>query len=125
MAGPGRPRKDAKEGGAVAVAEPEQEQDQTQDGTIYVRATQIGYYENLRRYPIGFDHPRAGEIFELIDRETTRKGKLIRISAVSQFSEKWMQRVGDAEAEKDMATRRRLPPKRAIITKDAANRSVI
>ena len=57
--------------------------------TIKVRATQLGYYEHKRR--------REGDVFVLVPR-TDRYGNVM--TAKSQFSKKWMELVDPATPEK-------------------------
>jgi hypothetical protein len=126
-----------KQESAVAVEEKEMpdqalSQDQASESdVIYVRATRVGFGpDNKRYYPLGFDHPRAGEIFELRPRRGGRKDKVGRvtpvvISAEAQFSKSWMEKVSKEEAQVDFSKRRKSPHRQAIITKTAADRSVI
>lgn len=106
------------------------EKEQKGADVIYVRARRVGFYENVRYYPQGHEHPRAGEIFALRPRtggRKTKEGKVVpvEISAESQFSKEWMERVDEEEARKDASLRSRMPRSPAIIRKTAADRAVI
>lgn len=46
-------------------------------GSLRVRAVKMGFYNHQRRYPVGSNHPKAGEVFA--------------IKSAEDFSEKWMQ----------------------------------
>lgn len=46
---------------------------------MLVRATQVGYYDHKRRYPVEATHKNAGVPFELNDTKA--------------FSDRWMERV--------------------------------
>lgn len=109
----------------ATVAHEDAAPDVRNGGPIEVRATRVGYYGNRRHYPAGFDHPRAGEVFFLKAQQGKRKGKVMNISAEAQFSAKWMERVSPEEAAQDMRFRQAHPAKKAVITKTAADRSVI
>jgi len=107
-----------------------EKQTQEVEDVINVRAKRVGYYDNRRHYPIDFNHPRAGEVFTLRERSGGRrnkKGKVepITLTARQQFAPSWMEEVTEQEAESDAQLRRRVPAKRQIITKPAADRSVI
>lgn len=60
-----------------------------------VRATKLGYYDMLKRYP--------GDVFELKDQNglTEFEGKPRKISAEQQFSPRWMVKIDEVENRED------------------------
>lgn len=55
-----------------------------------VRATQVGYYGNVRR--------RVGDIFDLVPvKGLNGKREKVTFTPEQQFSEKWMEKVGAAQ----------------------------
>jgi hypothetical protein len=66
--------------------------------TIKVRATQLGYYEHKRR--------REGDVFVLVPR-TDRFGNVM--TAKSQFSKKWME-MADPKAPESVSTMLKVTP---------------
>lgn len=99
------------------------------DAPIYVRAIRIGHYDLTRHYPVGYDHPRAGQVFVLKSRDgISRRGNRdipVHVTAAQQFSDKWMERVSDEEGRSAVSKQGRRPAKQAVITKSAADRSAV
>lgn len=58
--------------------------------TINVKATRLGYYDHVRKYP--------GEKFVLKAVKTIKHGQEVVISAEQQFSKHWMERL-DVESK--------------------------
>lgn len=108
-----------------------QKERSSEDDVIYARAIRVGFYEHVRRYPVGHDHPRAGEVFAIRPQSGAHKtggsGAMIPIHLTPrmQFSKGWMEEV-EPDLGKQLVSRQiGIVHKPAIIKKPLGNQSVI